>query len=120
MIIRREIHMIADSLREDEQKGWGSMVVCIDRQLLDAGRQGTWAKAMSLTLMDIARRQRWLFRAVLFLLGPRKPQRCSTSTTSAAISPNSTRCSRWPSTFPILIVRDSGGLWMTDFETPGT
>jgi uncharacterized protein with von Willebrand factor type A (vWA) domain len=57
-------------LREDEQKGKGPMVVCIDVSSSMQGEKELWAKAVSLTLMDIARRQRRLFRAVLFSSGP--------------------------------------------------
>ncbi|HKV53856.1 MAG TPA: VWA domain-containing protein [Candidatus Binataceae bacterium] len=57
-------------LREDEQKGKGPMVVCIDVSSSMQGDKELWAKAVSLTLMDIARRQRRLFRAVMFSSGP--------------------------------------------------
>src|SRR5215469_4975928 len=57
-------------LREDEQKGRGPMVVCIDVSSSMQGDKELWAKAVSLTLMDIARCQRRLFRAVLFSSGP--------------------------------------------------
>lgn len=57
-------------LREDEQKARGPMVVCIDVSSSMQGDKELWAKAVSLTLMDIARRQRRLFRAVLFSSGP--------------------------------------------------
>jgi uncharacterized protein with von Willebrand factor type A (vWA) domain len=57
-------------LREDEQKGKGPMVVCIDVSSSMQGEKELWAKAVSLTLMDIARRNRRLFRAVLFSSGP--------------------------------------------------
>ena len=57
-------------LRDDEQKGKGPMVVCIDVSSSMQGDKELWAKVVSLTLMDIARRQRRLFRAVLFSSGP--------------------------------------------------
>ncbi|MBF6567843.1 MAG: VWA domain-containing protein [Candidatus Binataceae bacterium] len=56
-------------LRDDEQKGKGPMVVCIDVSSSMQGDKELWAKAVSLTLMDVARRQRRLFRAVLFSSG---------------------------------------------------
>jgi uncharacterized protein with von Willebrand factor type A (vWA) domain len=56
-------------LREDEQRGKGPMVVCIDVSSSMQGEKELWAKAVGLTLMDIARRQRRLFRAVLFSAG---------------------------------------------------
>ncbi|HVA69368.1 MAG TPA: VWA domain-containing protein [Candidatus Binataceae bacterium] len=58
-------------LRENEQKGKGPMVVCIDVSSSMEGEKELWAKAVGLTLMDIARRQRRLFRAVLFSSGDR-------------------------------------------------
>ncbi|MGH8013215.1 MAG: vWA domain-containing protein, partial [Candidatus Binataceae bacterium] len=57
-------------LRGDEQRGKGPMIVCIDVSSSMQGEKELWAKAVSLTLMDIARRQRRLFRAVLFSSGP--------------------------------------------------
>ncbi|HTQ24958.1 MAG TPA: VWA domain-containing protein [Candidatus Binataceae bacterium] len=57
-------------LRDEEQKGKGPMVVCIDVSSSMEGDKELWAKAVSLTLMDIARRQRRLFRVVLFSSGP--------------------------------------------------
>jgi len=57
-------------LRDNEQKGKGPMVVCIDVSSSMQGDKELWAKAVGLTLMDIARRQRRLFRAVLFSSGP--------------------------------------------------
>lgn len=57
-------------LRQDEQKGKGPMIVCIDVSSSMQGDKELWAKAVSLTLMDIARRNRRLFRAVLFSSGP--------------------------------------------------
>ncbi|MGH7865696.1 MAG: vWA domain-containing protein [Candidatus Binataceae bacterium] len=56
-------------LREDEQKGKGPMVVCIDVSSSMQGEKELWSKAVALTLMDIARRQRRLFRAVMFSSG---------------------------------------------------
>ncbi|MGH7949684.1 MAG: vWA domain-containing protein, partial [Candidatus Binataceae bacterium] len=56
-------------LREDEQKGKGPMVVCIDVSSSMQGEKELWSKAVALTLMDIARRQRRLIRAVMFSSG---------------------------------------------------
>jgi uncharacterized protein with von Willebrand factor type A (vWA) domain len=64
-----EAEVLQYRLREDEQKGRGPMVVCIDVSSSMQGDKELWAKAVSLTLMDIARRQRRLFRAVLFSSG---------------------------------------------------
>jgi uncharacterized protein with von Willebrand factor type A (vWA) domain len=57
-------------LRVDEEKNKGPMIVCIDVSSSMQGDKELWAKAVSLTLMDIARRSRRLFRAVLFSSGP--------------------------------------------------
>ena len=56
-------------LRDDEPKGRGPMVVCIDVSSSMEGDKEMWSKAVALTLMDIARRQRRLFRAVMFSSG---------------------------------------------------
>lgn len=56
-------------LAEPDQKGKGPMVVCVDVSSSMQGDKELWAKAVCLTLMDIARRQRRLFRAVLFASG---------------------------------------------------
>jgi len=53
-------------LQDDEQKHKGPMVVCVDVSSSMEGQKELWSKAVSLTLMDIARRQRRLFRAVMF------------------------------------------------------
>ncbi len=53
-------------LREDEQKNKGPMIVCVDVSSSMEGQKELWSKAVSLTLMDIARRRRRLFRAVMF------------------------------------------------------
>ncbi len=58
-------------LRDDEQKGRGPMVVCVDVSSSMEGQKELWAKAVSLTLADIARRQRRLVRAVMFSSGER-------------------------------------------------
>src|SRR5208337_2799087 len=45
------------------------MVVCVDVSSSMEGEKELWAKAVSLTLADIARRQRRLVRAVMFSSG---------------------------------------------------
>jgi uncharacterized protein with von Willebrand factor type A (vWA) domain len=57
-------------LRDNEEKGKGPMIVCLDVSSSMAGEKELWAKALTLTLLDIARRRRRLFRAVLFSAGP--------------------------------------------------
>ncbi len=54
------------SLRGIEEKGKGPMVVCLDGSSSMAGDKETWSKAVTLTLLEIARRQRRLFRSICF------------------------------------------------------
>jgi uncharacterized protein with von Willebrand factor type A (vWA) domain len=53
-------------LRGIEEKGRGPMVVCLDGSSSMAGDKELWAKAVALTLLEIARRQRRLFRFLCF------------------------------------------------------
>ena len=53
-------------LRGAEEKGRGPMVVCLDGSASMAGDKELWSKAVTLTLLDIARRQRRLFRFLCF------------------------------------------------------
>lgn len=54
------------SLRGIEEKGKGPMVVCLDGSSSMAGEKEIWSKAVTLTLLEIARRQRRLFRSICF------------------------------------------------------
>lgn len=53
-------------LRGLEEKGRGPMIVCLDGSSSMAGDKEVWSKAVALTLLDIARRQRRLFRFMCF------------------------------------------------------
>ena len=53
-------------LRGDDERGRGPMVVCLDTSSSMAGDKELWSKAVALTLLDIARRERRRFRAILF------------------------------------------------------
>ena len=53
-------------LRGVEEKGKGPMIVCLDGSSSMAGDKEIWSKAVTLTLADIARRQRRLFRSICF------------------------------------------------------
>ena len=53
-------------LRAREQRGRGPMVVCLDGSSSMAGDKEIWAKAVTLTLLDIAARQRRRFRSICF------------------------------------------------------
>ena len=54
------------SLRGVEEKGKGPMVVCLDGSSSMTGDKEIWSKAVTLTLLEIARRQRRLFRSICF------------------------------------------------------
>jgi uncharacterized protein with von Willebrand factor type A (vWA) domain len=58
--------LIQYSLRGVEEKGKGPMVVCLDGSSSMSGDKEIWSKAVALTLLDIARRQRRLFRSICF------------------------------------------------------
>lgn len=53
-------------LRAREQRGRGPMIVCLDGSSSMAGDKEIWAKAVTLTLLDIAARQRRRFRSICF------------------------------------------------------
>jgi uncharacterized protein with von Willebrand factor type A (vWA) domain len=61
-----ESELLLYSLRGIEEKGKGPVVVCLDGSSSMAGDKEVWAKALTLTLLEIARRQRRLFRSICF------------------------------------------------------
>ncbi len=54
------------SLRGIEEKGKGPVIVCLDGSSSMAGDKEVWSKAVTLTLLELARRQRRLFRSICF------------------------------------------------------
>jgi uncharacterized protein with von Willebrand factor type A (vWA) domain len=58
--------LIQYSLRGVEEKGKGPMIVCLDGSSSMSGDKEIWSKAVTLTLLEIARRQRRLFRSICF------------------------------------------------------
>jgi uncharacterized protein with von Willebrand factor type A (vWA) domain len=58
--------LLVYALRAREQKGRGPMVVCLDGSSSMAGDKEIWSKAVTLTLLDIAARQRRPFRSICF------------------------------------------------------
>jgi len=58
--------LIQYSLRGIEDKGKGPMIVCLDGSSSMAGDKEIWSKAVTLTLLEIARKQRRLFRSICF------------------------------------------------------
>jgi uncharacterized protein with von Willebrand factor type A (vWA) domain len=61
-----ERELLLYSLRAHEQKGRGPMIVCLDGSSSMAGDKEIWSKAVTLTLLDIASRQRRRFRSICF------------------------------------------------------
>lgn len=61
-----ENELLLYALRGIEEKGKGPVVVCLDGSSSMMGDKEIWAKALTLTLLEIARRQRRLFRAICF------------------------------------------------------
>jgi uncharacterized protein with von Willebrand factor type A (vWA) domain len=72
-LLRREFgrrfldaELLQYTLRATDDKGRGPMIVCIDGSSSMAGDKEIWSKAVSLTLLEIAQRQRRLFRSICF------------------------------------------------------
>jgi uncharacterized protein with von Willebrand factor type A (vWA) domain len=61
-----DAQLLQYALQAIDEKGKGPMVVCIDGSSSMAGDKEIWSKAVSLTLLDIAQRQRRLFRSICF------------------------------------------------------
>jgi uncharacterized protein with von Willebrand factor type A (vWA) domain len=61
-----EGQLLEYSLRGGDERGRGPMIVCLDVSSSMAGDKEIWSKAVTLTLLDIARRERRRFRAILF------------------------------------------------------
>src|SRR5207245_5259067 len=61
-----EGRLLSYSLRGADQRGRGPMIVCLDGSGSMAGDKEIWSKAVALTLLEIARRQRRLFRFMCF------------------------------------------------------
>lgn len=59
-------------LRGNEESGRGPLIVCLDVSSSMSGDKEIWAKAVALTLLDIAQRQRRLLHAICFA-GPETP-----------------------------------------------
>lgn len=61
-----EGRLLSYELRGLDDRGRGPMIVCLDGSASMAGEKEIWAKAVALTLLEIARRQRRLFRFIGF------------------------------------------------------
>ena len=58
--------LLSYALRGVDERGRGPMIVCLDGSSSMAGEKEIWSKAVALTLLEIARRQRRLFRFICF------------------------------------------------------
>lgn len=72
-VLQRDFHrrfldqeLLQYSLRGIEEKGKGPVVVCLDGSSSMAGEKEIWSKAVTLTLLEIARRQRRPFQSICF------------------------------------------------------
>jgi uncharacterized protein with von Willebrand factor type A (vWA) domain len=61
-----EGRLLTYALRGADERGRGPMIVCLDGSGSMAGDKEIWSKAVALTLLEIARRQRRLFRFICF------------------------------------------------------
>jgi len=61
-----EGQLLAYRLHGTDRHGRGPMIVCLDGSSSMAGEKEIWSKAVALTLLEIARRQRRLFRFLCF------------------------------------------------------
>jgi len=61
-----EGRLLSYALRGADERGRGPMIVCLDGSSSMAGEKEIWSKAVALTLLEIARRQRRLFRFICF------------------------------------------------------
>lgn len=61
-----DAELLQYNLRGIDDKGRGPMIVCVDASSSMAGDKEIWSKAVSLTLLDIAQRQRRLFQSICF------------------------------------------------------
>ena len=75
-LLRKDFHrrfldqeLLQYSLRGVEEKGKGPMIVCLDGSSSMAGDKEIWSKAVTLTLLEIARRQRRLISLHLLFVG---------------------------------------------------
>lgn len=75
-LLRRDVHrrfverqLLQYGLRGDDDRGRGPMVICLDGSGSMRGPKELWAKALALTLVEEARRQRRACRAIVFSAG---------------------------------------------------
>jgi uncharacterized protein with von Willebrand factor type A (vWA) domain len=90
------------------EAGRGPLIVCVDGSSSMAGEKEIWAKAVALTLLEIARRQRRLFRFVCFAAA-------DTPLFTLDLNPRVHHAVQVDRTLDVAEYFPGGG---TDFETP--
>jgi uncharacterized protein with von Willebrand factor type A (vWA) domain len=100
--------LLSYELRGTDDRGRGPMIVCLDGSSSMAGEKEIWAKAVALTLLEIARRQRRLFRFICF-------SSADTPLFTLDLNPRDHHAVAVDRTFDVAEYFPGGG---TDFETP--
>jgi len=100
--------LAAYQLRDQEQRARGPLIVCLDGSSSMEGDKEIWAKAVTLTLLDIARRQRRAFRSICFA-GPNQPLHTLEMQRRPRLAPDPAQVLELAEYFP------GGG---TDFQQP--
>jgi uncharacterized protein with von Willebrand factor type A (vWA) domain len=103
-----EGQLLTYRLRGADERGRGPMVVCLDGSSSMAGEKEVWSKAVALTLLEIARRQRRLFRFVCF-------SSADTPLFTLDLNPRDHHAVREDRALDVAEYFPGGG---TDFETP--
>jgi uncharacterized protein with von Willebrand factor type A (vWA) domain len=109
-LLRRfvEGRLLSYQLRGVDEHGRGPMIVCLDGSGSMAGEKEIWSKAVALTLLEIARRQRRLFRFICF-------SSAETPLFTLDLNPRDHHAVRMDRALDVAEYFPGGG---TDFETP--
>ena len=103
-----EGRLLSYQLRGTDERGRGPMIVCLDGSGSMAGEKEIWSKAVALTLLEIARRQRRLFRFICF-------SSAETPLFTLDLNPRDHHAVRMDRALDVAEYFPGGG---TDFETP--
>lgn len=103
-----EGRLLGYQLRGQDDRGRGPLIVCLDGSGSMSGDKEIWAKAVALTLLEIARRQRRLFRCIGF-------SSAETPLLTIDLNPRDHHRVQVERAFDLAEYAPGGG---TDFETP--
>lgn len=103
-----EGRLLGYELRGLDDQGRGPMIVCLDGSGSMSGEKEIWGKAVALTLLEIARRQRRLFRFICF-------SSADTPLFTLDLNPRERHRVHTDRAFDLAEYFPGGG---TDFETP--